>query len=527
MSVIHSVRTRLLVCCVASIAVLGALVFAPAAGASNVGSTYLALGDSLAYGYHAKQFASEYPHVNPANYEEGYVNTFYNSLKAVNPAVTLVNYGCPGETTNTFDEGPGSPYPTSAYCAGGPTGGPFPKTFLHNGYSGTQLEAAEAFLKANPNTSPVTVDIGANDLLQFLEHTCGFPAEFTCTEAQIKTEQEQITGNVAFITGRLQKAAPHAQIIYLAIYNAYPLVLPPPGGDALVAQFNSLIANALAHSQPGTLFVNSQPLINPMTGGTELGDLPTVCAYLAMCPGPVGAVVPGSPYNPASPEADIHPTKLGYEKIGQLLTSAFVPMGGGGGGGATSCNGAIGGAQKGLTVPAGATCILMAGTKVSGNVQVQQGGSLVDEGAAISGNLQVNNGASIRVKGGGSIGGNLQVQGLTGGPNSLCNTIVHNDVQVQNNGSSSPIDIGNVGACAGGPGLTIGGNLQVQANEAKVAIGGNKVTGNIQIQNNKGGGTLSANSAEGNCELQNDKPPIEGSANTAGSGKTNTCNRNA
>src|SRR5271157_206259 len=49
MSVLYRARARLLGCCVAALAALGALVFVPAAGAANVvtGSTYLALGDSL------------------------------------------------------------------------------------------------------------------------------------------------------------------------------------------------------------------------------------------------------------------------------------------------------------------------------------------------------------------------------------------------------------------------------------------------------------------------------------------------
>ena len=55
MSVLHRFRARLLLC-VAALAALGALAFAPAAGANDVGNTYLALGDSLAYGYHQAQF---------------------------------------------------------------------------------------------------------------------------------------------------------------------------------------------------------------------------------------------------------------------------------------------------------------------------------------------------------------------------------------------------------------------------------------------------------------------------------------
>ena len=51
MTALYRVCARLLVRA-AALAAFGAIVFALAAGATGVGSTYLALGDSLAYGYH-------------------------------------------------------------------------------------------------------------------------------------------------------------------------------------------------------------------------------------------------------------------------------------------------------------------------------------------------------------------------------------------------------------------------------------------------------------------------------------------
>src|ERR1700682_3939590 len=181
MSVIDRGRTRLLACCIAAVAALGVLVLAPAAGAARLGGTYLALGDSYAYGYHQAQFVEQLKSkgfVEPATFNDGYVDDFGAALKLANPNLQVTNDACPGETTDTFIKGP-SPYPISAYCAGGPTGKPFPKAFLHHPYSGTQLEDALAILKAKPNVSPITLDIGRNDALQ----ACGPPK--TCTEAQI------------------------------------------------------------------------------------------------------------------------------------------------------------------------------------------------------------------------------------------------------------------------------------------------------------------------------------------------------
>lgn len=139
MSAFDRVRARLFACA-ALVVALGALALAPAAGASGPGSTYLALGDSLAYGYHAAQFQNELKEkgfVEAANFNDGYVDDFGATLKLLNPKLTIVNDGCPGETTDTMIKGSGV---GGAYCAGGPTGTPFPKAFLHHSYPGTQLQ---------------------------------------------------------------------------------------------------------------------------------------------------------------------------------------------------------------------------------------------------------------------------------------------------------------------------------------------------------------------------------------------------
>ena len=210
------------------------LALAPAAGAKGVGSTYLALGDSLAYGYHQAQFQEELKNkgtVNAANFHDGYVDDFGGALKLLNRKLQIVNDGCPGETTETMIHGSGV---GPEFCAGGPTGTPFPKAFLHHAYAGTQLEDALAIAK-EPGVGTITLDIGANDILQFLGTTCGFPATSTCTPAQVEAEIGHVTANVGFILGQLRAAAPQAKIIFVSQYNPFPAVLQPEGtGDATV-----------------------------------------------------------------------------------------------------------------------------------------------------------------------------------------------------------------------------------------------------------------------------------------------------
>jgi lysophospholipase L1-like esterase len=317
MSALYRAHLRSLVCCLAAVLALGAIAFAPAAGAAQVGSTYLALGDSLAYGYHAAQFKSELEskgYVEPSSFDEGYVDDFAATLKLAHPKLQVINDGCPGETTETFIDGSGLP----GYCAGGPTGTPFPYAFLHHSYSPytSQLADALAILKENPNVSPITLDIGANDVLQFLESKCGFPATFTCSPAAIEAEFGHIAANVYSILAQLHAAAPKAQIVLIGLYNPYPTVLPAPGGDKTTAALNTALAG-VAGSVPGASFANPEPPFNTsiVTGLPETTDLPTICAFTAMCP--------GGTFNPTSPNADIHPTRLGYAVMAGVLGLDF------------------------------------------------------------------------------------------------------------------------------------------------------------------------------------------------------------
>jgi hypothetical protein len=218
----------------------------------------------------------------------------------------------------------------------------------------------------------------------------------------------------------------------------------------------------------------------------------------------------------------------------------------------TSCNSFYFGVGATVQVPAGGDCTLVAGTTVTGSVQaLKPGGALVDEGAVIGADLQVDNAASIELYGGGSIGGNLLVVGLTGAPaagdNALCDTTVDGDLQILGNGAHSPIDIGDLGACAGGPGLTAGGYLQLQGsganvtvagssfggylrawgNHGKVTISTNSAAGNIEVDANTGGvgSTLTDNSSNETCILTANSPKIVGTLNSAKI--TNSCNRTA
>ena len=62
-------------------------------------SYYLALGDSMAYGF---QPTKAKPGARPSDFDTGYVDVFAARLRKLSPKIQVVNYGCPGESTVTF-----------------------------------------------------------------------------------------------------------------------------------------------------------------------------------------------------------------------------------------------------------------------------------------------------------------------------------------------------------------------------------------------------------------------------------------
>jgi lysophospholipase L1-like esterase len=109
-------------------------------------SYYLALGDSIAYGFQPTKASAP-----PAAVDTGYVDLFAAHLRKLSPKLRVVNYGCPGESAVTFTRGG---------CDWLKHGGK-----LHHPFRGSQLKAALSFLRAQPGkVSPITVTLWGNDL---------------------------------------------------------------------------------------------------------------------------------------------------------------------------------------------------------------------------------------------------------------------------------------------------------------------------------------------------------------------------
>src|ERR1700677_137377 len=99
-------RGGLIACAIALVA-LSATMFAPVAANAETPTTttYLALGDSITFGYTEEKFNINYPNESPSYFEEGFDNFFNNDLQKseeVGKGSTIVNDACPGETSNTL-----------------------------------------------------------------------------------------------------------------------------------------------------------------------------------------------------------------------------------------------------------------------------------------------------------------------------------------------------------------------------------------------------------------------------------------
>jgi len=169
------------------------------ASASRDAHGYLALGDSVAFGYSPLIFGN-------ADLFVGYPNTVAATLD-----LPLVNASCPGETTAGFVlRTPATDYMCLPYLAAG-----FP---LHTTYSGSQLQFALNYLSTHPTVSLVTIDLGANDVFKLAAVCHGQDTD--CFASGISGVLTSIDANLRLILGEIRNVAHyHHAIVVLTYYS--------------------------------------------------------------------------------------------------------------------------------------------------------------------------------------------------------------------------------------------------------------------------------------------------------------------
>ncbi len=160
----------------ATMAAVGAVVSLTTAGAASAtaattpapvtqGSRYLALGDSIAFGYRESDAVQTPDYSKPGTFHG------YPYLIAQNLGLRLTNAACPGETAASFITAGHLDHACTVQDDGTSPGyrSVFP---LHTHYTGpteSQLQFAIAYLKKFPGTRLVTLQIGANDGLRCID----------------------------------------------------------------------------------------------------------------------------------------------------------------------------------------------------------------------------------------------------------------------------------------------------------------------------------------------------------------------
>lgn len=264
-----SPKVRALALAVALLALAPVARHTVSASASSVvgpKAYYLALGDSLAYSYQPN-----------GDYTHGYAENFFANLQ---PHGTQheIDMGCPSETSVTFIKG------------GCPSTIP-----LKYHYTGPQFAAALSFIKRHPGqVSPVTIDIGANDL---------FP--------QVNPLTCAIISPTAFIKAFLTFDA-NLNTILSALHKTLNGT-----GDLLVMNYYFPLQNICPKLVPTVQFVNSVIGATTAKYGGLTADVftafggpttpnPNICTYTWIC----------SKYH------DIHATDTGYAVIAQAIEKA-------------------------------------------------------------------------------------------------------------------------------------------------------------------------------------------------------------
>ncbi len=195
------------------------------------GSAYLALGDSVTFGY------EEQTVVPAPNYADASSFLGYPELLGSELHVTVANAACPGETSSSLVDATAQ----SNGCENTPTKGNvgyrtmFP---LHVNYSGSQLAYAESYLKKHKNVRLVSLMIGANDFFACQELSTDQCASVSEQAAVLAA----IGKNVKTILSAIRNKAHYSG--QLAIINYYSLDYASQTQDAQSVLLNDTVDNA-------------------------------------------------------------------------------------------------------------------------------------------------------------------------------------------------------------------------------------------------------------------------------------------
>ncbi len=366
-----------LVACMA-IALLASALFASNASAKTplTRTAYLALGDSISFGYkestekaniaankaaceaekvaaekgETEKLLTEGAKCNPtATYEPGFVGDFAKTLakteKAAGHELETLNISCPGETSGgligngalgtgleAYRASKSEPeLKVSAPCAYHNLQGSPLKTEI--GF-GSELEAAQAILNGPVPVTAVTLQIGSNDELGAI-YDCfssayreanGYASSTECIAGEVSLSGKLYPGgvfthiltNIGVTIKVLREAGYDGPIVLLGFYNPEALVLA--NSDELQAALNSGLEAELGAEAygPGVKLAQPFPVFNPEAALYKEGE--TGKEHSQKIAKEKKAL---EKYTEYIAHGDIHPTAAGYKELGKLIAAAL------------------------------------------------------------------------------------------------------------------------------------------------------------------------------------------------------------
>jgi lysophospholipase L1-like esterase len=220
-------KTRLAGAIVGMLIAAALLLSASAAPAgANEGPSYLALGDSVPFGF-----------ITQAGFEYGNADNFVGYPAYAGHALNLktVNAACPGQTTSSFISVTATDNGCNAFRSFAP---------LHVAYSGSQFSFATSFLKSHQSTQLVSIMLGANDAF-VLQDTCASNVNPPlCIEQGLPAVLATISTNLNTILHGLRGAGFHGLLV---VVNYYSLDYADAAGTGLTELLNGAIGTT-AHA---------------------------------------------------------------------------------------------------------------------------------------------------------------------------------------------------------------------------------------------------------------------------------------
>jgi lysophospholipase L1-like esterase len=270
-----------------SVVGIGALMLSTSSArvtAGEQGGGYLALGDSVTFGF---IFQAGFEYLNPDNF------VGYPAYVGEDLGTKVVNAACPGQTTSSFISTSGADNGCTTFRTSAP---------LHVTYGGSQLAFATSYLNSHRDTKLVSLQLGANDAF-LLEKSCNnVPA---CILAGLPAVLATVTANLDTILDALKATHFEGTIVVL---NYYSLDYTDVLGTQLVAALNQAIGAAAKDD------------------GATVADVFTAFKTASATSFAGGHTCKAGLLNASPPNqflCDVHPSQSGQQLIGLTVEEAF------------------------------------------------------------------------------------------------------------------------------------------------------------------------------------------------------------